>query len=380
MPPNILSLVNGSSSPTAFLIPPTTIRLGQDNFGLWRSTVLATLEAFNLESFVLTPNPPQATRIVTSEDGESTPEINPAYTEWKQSDRFVLLWLRTTLSDQALALVVRSSTSNAAWMILEHNFQSQTRARRMQLTLELISLPKGALSMAEYLQKKRSIADDLASNLHPVSDEDLIAYILQGLDPSYGPFKTSYMMKATDSVSVADVSGLLLQEETKLALEIAQQAPLLPTPPPPIHTAYQVDRNVGSSYQPHPSVRAQRPSSPSRMWTPPQRSRPQCQLCRRLGHEAADCRQRTNLSGYPSRWQPPQGRRLSSSPRPSQRHAYLAQHGDSDVVIDPTWYFDTGATDHVTPDLGKLTISEDYHGGDKLQIGNGKTSSSRGTQ
>lgn len=40
--------------------------------------------------------------------------------------------------------------------------------------------------------------------------------------------------------------------------------------------------------------------------------------------------------------------------------------------MDPSWYFDTGATDHVTPDISKLTIANDYTGDDKLQVGNGK--------
>ncbi|CAN1153933.1 hypothetical protein LINPERPRIM_LOCUS15019 [Linum perenne] len=39
--------------------------------------------------------------------------------------------------------------------------------------------------------------------------------------------------------------------------------------------------------------------------------------------------------------------------------------------MDPAWYFDTGAKDHVTPNFSKLTLAEDYTGEDKLQIGNG---------
>lgn len=41
-------------------------------------------------------------------------------------------------------------------------------------------------------------------------------------------------------------------------------------------------------------------------------------------------------------------------------------------MIDPSWYFDTCATDHVAPDLQELNIAEEYHGPDKLQVGNGK--------
>lgn len=46
-------------------------------------------------------------------------------------------------------------------------------------------------------------------------------------------------------------------------------------------------------------------------------------------------------------------------------------HYNSPSAVDPSWYFDTGATDHVSPDLHKLSISDEYSGSDKLQVGNG---------
>lgn len=38
--------------------------------------------------------------------------------------------------------------------------------------------------------------------------------------------------------------------------------------------------------------------------------------------------------------------------------------------VDPNWYVDTGATDHITNDLDRLTIREKYHGNDHVQVGN----------
>lgn len=40
--------------------------------------------------------------------------------------------------------------------------------------------------------------------------------------------------------------------------------------------------------------------------------------------------------------------------------------------MDLHWYFDTGATDHVTPDISKLNVADNYQGDDKIQVGNGK--------
>lgn len=39
--------------------------------------------------------------------------------------------------------------------------------------------------------------------------------------------------------------------------------------------------------------------------------------------------------------------------------------------IDPNWYLDTGATDHITSDLDCLAIRERYNGGEQVHVGNG---------
>ena len=43
----------------------------------------------------------------------------------------------------------------------------------------------------------------------------------------------------------------------------------------------------------------------------------------------------------------------------------------SSYKIDPNWYSDTGATDHITGDLDRLVVPECYHGGEQVQVGNG---------
>ncbi|KAF8019975.1 hypothetical protein BT93_G0612 [Corymbia citriodora subsp. variegata] len=39
---------------------------------------------------------------------------------------------------------------------------------------------------------------------------------------------------------------------------------------------------------------------------------------------------------------------------------------------DSTWYTDTGASHHITADLGNLSISAPYSGSDEVQVGNGQ--------
>jgi histone deacetylase 1/2 len=43
----------------------------------------------------------------------------------------------------------------------------------------------------------------------------------------------------------------------------------------------------------------------------------------------------------------------------------------SGYQVDPNWYSDTGATDHITSDLDRLSFRERYNGTDNVQVGNG---------
>ena len=69
-------------------------------------------------------------------------------------------------------------SSQLAWQAIERNFQAQSKPTRMQLKAQLQSLTKGSMLILDYVEKKRSIVNSLAINLHPISDEDLISYIL----------------------------------------------------------------------------------------------------------------------------------------------------------------------------------------------------------
>lgn len=107
--------------------------------------------------------------------------------------------MKSALSDRSLATVARSKSSQLAWQTLERTFQAQTRAHRMAMKIQLQTLSKGSLTMIDYLERKRQIADSLAENLTPVTDEDLIGYILNGLDSSYSSFTSAFLMHSATS-------------------------------------------------------------------------------------------------------------------------------------------------------------------------------------
>lgn len=57
--------------------------------------------------------------------------------------------------------------------------------------------------------------------------------------------------------------------------------------------------------------------------------------------------------------------------------AHMASHYSGSTSFNssatPSWYPDTGATHHVTPDLASLSISNEYTGNDGLLVGDGKS-------
>ncbi|KAL5808643.1 hypothetical protein ACOSQ3_029334 [Xanthoceras sorbifolium] len=59
-----------------------------------------------------------------------------------------------------------------------------------------------------------------------------------------------------------------------------------------------------------------------------------------------------------------------------EKVAYLLQstayYATPETVCDSPWYSDSGATNHITSDLGNLTIQSDCRGNDRLVVGNGQ--------
>lgn len=81
-----------------------------------------------------------------------------------------------------LGHVSRYITARDIWTVLESLFQSQSKARIMQLQLHLQTTKKCDLSVDDYFLKMRGFADQLAAAGKNISDEDLILMILGGFD------------------------------------------------------------------------------------------------------------------------------------------------------------------------------------------------------
>ncbi|KAF8403163.1 hypothetical protein HHK36_011260 [Tetracentron sinense] len=97
----------------------------------------------------------------------------------------------SSLTEGVHAQIMGLSTSQEVWNHLAATFAGHSKARIMQLRLQMHQMKKGADTMSEYLLKAKTIADQLVMALKPIDNDDYILYILEGLGPEYGPFCTS---------------------------------------------------------------------------------------------------------------------------------------------------------------------------------------------
>lgn len=77
-------------------------------------------------------------------------------------------------------------------------FASKTRSRVMSLKKRLTLSSEGNKSVTEFLQSMRGIADELALAQSPVSDEDMIIFILNGLNPEFRELSTDIRARESD--------------------------------------------------------------------------------------------------------------------------------------------------------------------------------------
>ncbi len=93
-------------------------------------------------------------------------------------------------------------------------FQTNTKARKLQLKQELHIVEKKNMSINEYSLKIKGIVESLASINVSVDDDDLVSISLNGLGKEYKPFKTSITVKENVPNFRDLVSMLIIEEKT----------------------------------------------------------------------------------------------------------------------------------------------------------------------
>lgn len=145
-------------------------KLDRSNYVFWRTQVLATVRAHGFEDLLDKFYKPP-TQFLPTPTGEH--HANPDFFSWIRRDQYLMSWMLSSITESMLGNVTRCTTARDVWIALENLCQSQSKARIMQLKLQLQTQKKGDMNVDDYIQKMRGIADLLAVAGHNITDDDL---------------------------------------------------------------------------------------------------------------------------------------------------------------------------------------------------------------
>jgi hypothetical protein len=378
-------MASSSSSETpvsvpAFTLPNlthfTSIKLEGPNYLAWTTQLAPIFKTHDLMGIVdgFEPCPP---KFLPGDDGKEV--LNTAYSIWQKKDQYVLSWINVHLSESVLSTIYGLQTSHQVWTSLATKFASSTRSHVSHLKRQLQTLKQGSKTCSEYLKNAKSWSNQLAAIGKPIDDEDLISYIISGLNPSFNAFVTVFSMTSKDKESsFSDFQDELLSHEMLLnqqqevssdgsnfALVMQKQnRPFRPGPP-------TYNRKMKNSPFTRFSLRPGPPKpfnqlgghqAPPLLPTPPQQGLPfscpnrtPCQICGKTSYQALDCFHMMDYSF--------QGRHP-----PSQLTAMVA-HINSELE-DQQWLADSGANAHITNELEPLSVQQPFQGNDSVAVGN----------
>jgi hypothetical protein len=205
-PSQTVPMASSSSSETpvsvpAFTLPNlthfTSIKFEGPNYLAWTTQLAPILKTHDLMGIVngSEPCPP---KFLPGDDSKEV--LNTAYSIWQKKDQYVLSWINVHLSELVLSTIYGLQTSQQVWTSLATKFASSTRSHVSHLKRQLQTLKQGSKTYSEYLKNAKSWFNQLAAIGNPIDDEDLISYIISGLNPSFNAFVTVFSMTSKDRI------------------------------------------------------------------------------------------------------------------------------------------------------------------------------------
>jgi len=277
----------------------------------------------------------------------------------------VLSYLFSSLTKEIFGQVATASTAKELWAAIQELHASQSRARIMSTRMALAMATKGASSVAEFFVKMKGLADDMASACRKLEDEELVTFIITGLGEEFESI-VSVVASRVEPISVNELYAQLIAFEQRKEIHggSSQSSANVATKGgcgggSGASNQQQRGRNDGGrdGFRRGGSGRGNggRNNSNSNGGSGGRNflAGVFCQLCGKEGHTVVRCFKRfdTNFTGPPQK---------------SASSANTAPYG-----VDTNWYVDSGALDHITSDLEKLSFRDKYHGGEQVLSANG---------
>jgi hypothetical protein len=182
-----------SNTESVFSPPNTTLnsllKLDGGNYTSWVTQIHPILRTYDLMGIIDgSETCPQ--KMTTDDEGKEIP--NPEYLTWNKKDQYLLCLITASLSEKVLSTVYGLNTSHQAWTALSTKFASKSKSRISNLKKQLQGLSQGSKSCSDFMQAAKHIADQLGAAGNPISDEELISSVLNGLNPNFTHFITTY--------------------------------------------------------------------------------------------------------------------------------------------------------------------------------------------
>ncbi|KAL9426830.1 hypothetical protein AB3S75_033583 [Citrus x aurantiifolia] len=206
---------NISTSVLSSLVFNTPIKLTNNNYLLWRSQVVATINANDLEDLIDSSKaPPNRMMINIDSDKTVITTPNPQFQIWRRNDQ-LMCWLLSTLSEEVLSAVVGARSSLDVWQILATQFGARSRSRVLHLRTQIQTTRKGSMTVHEYYTRMKTTLDALRAAGNNMSDEDFILCLLAGLGSEYDLIVTTINARP-ESTMPSDVYGMLLSHKNRI--------------------------------------------------------------------------------------------------------------------------------------------------------------------
>ncbi|KAB5516654.1 hypothetical protein DKX38_027302 [Salix brachista] len=202
-----------------------SVKLDGSNYLGWVSQFLPVLRSNDLLSIV-DGSETCPSKFLVDTNGQPTSKLDPNFVLWTKKDQYILSWLNATLSESILPTVFGLNTSKEVWDLLANRFAAQNRSRITHLKRQLQNLQQGNKSCSDYVQAAKSYANQLAAVGKSIDDDDLISYIIGGLNNEYTSFITSFSFATRDHpLSFYDFQSELLSYETLLENQVKAVPP-----------------------------------------------------------------------------------------------------------------------------------------------------------
>jgi hypothetical protein len=196
----------------------------------------------------------------------------------------------------------------------------------MHLRTKLASTRKGDMSMVVYFAKMKEYVDEMVAAGRKLDNDDVVSYILTGLDVEYNGLIENVSAKA-DPISINDMFAQLLPAEARIENQTQVQM-----------SVNAVARG-GGSFRGRGGRGYRRGFGRGYGRGHGSGDRPTCQICEKVGHSVGKCWKRFDCEF-----------KLEEKSVNNAASSY-----DASYDVDTNWYTDTGATDNVTSELEKLS-------------------------